>query len=267
MRVHFGLRTRLHQFRSALAKRRVLRAGGAEPDIRRQDWAASLADPSAFYLRVFRYFHQQCPAPLRAHRHYFTQAHRGFGEDAFYAMWFLLCREFCPQHFLEIGVYRGQVLSLVALLQKQLGVTGGVTGISPFLPVGDSVSRYRQDVEYYEDTLANFRHFDLPAPVLCKAFSTDPAAVALIRSRAWDCIYVDGNHDYEVVRADWEVCSNSLSPQGLIVLDDSSLSTRFQPPLFASRGHPGPSRIAEELDRTRFREILQVGHNRVFQRL
>ena len=66
-------------------------------------------------------------------------------------------------------------------------------------------------MQYYEDTLANFGHFDLPAPVLCKAFSTDPAAVALIRSRAWDCIYVDGNHDYEVVRADWEVCSNSLS--------------------------------------------------------
>jgi hypothetical protein len=44
---------------------------------------------------------------LREPRHYFNQCRRGFGEDAFHAMWFLLFRQFRPVSFLEIGVYRG----------------------------------------------------------------------------------------------------------------------------------------------------------------
>jgi hypothetical protein len=37
--------------------------------------------------------------------------------------------------------------------------------------------------------------------------------------------------------------------------------------VFATAGHPGPTRLAGEIDRKKFREILQVGHNRVFQKL
>jgi predicted O-methyltransferase YrrM len=248
------------------AKRRVLQ-GQAPAEIRREDWPASLAGPSAFYLQAFLYFHQRCPPLVREHRHYFTQERRGFGEDAFHAMWFLLVREFQPRQFLEIGVYRGQVLSLVALLQRLFDLDGQVTGISPFLPAGDSVSSYLENIEYYEDTLAHFRHFKLRPPTLCRAFSTDAAAVALIRSRAWDCIYIDGNHDEAVVRADWAVCSESVKPGGVIVLDDSGLGTAYRPPRFATGGHPGPSALAREIDRSRFQEILHIGHNRVFQRL
>jgi hypothetical protein len=31
-----------------------------------------------------------------------------------------------------------------------------------------------------------------------------------------------------------------------------------------TRGHPGPSKVAQEIDRALFEEALQVGHNRVF---
>ena len=97
--------------------------------------------------------------------------------------------------------------------------------------------------------------------------STDRAAIEMITSRQWDCIYIDGNHDYEVVKADWTVCAASVRPNGLIVLDDAGLDTTFQPPIFATKGHPGPSRVALEIDRSQFQEILQVGHNRVFKKL
>jgi hypothetical protein len=53
----------------------------------------------------------------------------------------------------------------------------------------------------------------------------------------------------------------------VIVLDDSALGTAYRPPAFASGGHPGPSRVAAEIDRTGFREILRVGHNRTFRRV
>jgi predicted O-methyltransferase YrrM len=182
-------------------------------------------------------------------------------------MWSLIVREIRPEQFLEIGVYRGQVISLVSLLQQALNVQGSVTGISPFLPAGDSVSQYRPDIDYKADTLRNFERFSLPKPALIEAYSTDPVAAERVRSRLWDLIYIDGNHDEDVVRADWKLCAEQIRPGGMIVLDDSGLSTSYKPPAFATRGHPGPSRVAAELDRRAFQEVLQVGHNRVFQKL
>ena len=55
---------------------------------------------------------------VKAHRSYFSKESRGFGEDALHAMWWLLFKEFNPKSCLEIGVYRGQVISLWALLAK-----------------------------------------------------------------------------------------------------------------------------------------------------
>jgi hypothetical protein len=178
----------------------------------------------------------------------------------------LLFREFRPRDFLEIGVYRGQTLSLAGLLQRRFGCVGTVAGISPFTSAGDSVSKYVADVDYLKDTLENVARFDLPQPTLLKGFSTDPAALELIHSRPWDCIYIDGNHDYDVVRQDWAHCSEAVKPGGLVVLDDAGLTTAFEAPLFATAGHPGPSRLARGIAGKQFQEILQVGHNRVFQR-
>ena len=262
------LRSQLVSYQSCVAKKRILEAPDADDvKITGDDWPGSLGDPTGFYAQCFRYFHFKLPACLQSHREYFSKEGRGFGEAAFHAMWFLLFREFAPRAFLEIGVYRGQTLSLASLLQRELGCAGEVAGISPFEPVGDSVSRYRGNVEYLADTLANFAHFGLPKPMLLKAYSTDPAAVELIRSRRWDCIYIDGNHDYEIAKADWENCAAGVREGGVIVLDDSGLGTRYEPPPFATKGHPGPSRVAEEIDHSCFAEILQVGHNRVFQKI
>lgn len=267
MNIRLFLQSRRSAWNRYRAKRHCLRQSSARSDpIPRTDWKLSLADPLGFYLRAFRYFHRQLPADLRRHRAYFQRARRGFGEDAFHVMWYLLHREFKPQKFLEIGVYRGQVLSLMSLLQVRDGSGGEVVGISPFTSAGDAVSHYREGISYQDDTLRNFRHFMLPPPQLLRAYSTDAEAIALIESEPWDCIYIDGNHDYEVAKADWEICAASVGQGGLIVLDDAALTTAFTPPIFATRGHPGPSQVAEEIDRHLFQEILQVGHNRVFQK-
>jgi hypothetical protein len=218
-------------------------------------------------LRAFLYFHRRLPAPLQAHRRYFSTGRRGFGEDAFHTMWFLLRREFVWESFLEIGVFRGQTLSLCALLSRLNHQPCEAQGISPFSSLGDSVSRYQRHVDYREDTLANFDHFGLPHPQLLKAYSTDAVALERIASRNWSGIYIDGNHDYEVAKADWNACSAAVVKGGVIVLDDSALGTAYRPPSFAFGGHPGPSRLAAEIDRTGFREILRVGHNRSFQRV
>ncbi|HEV2693898.1 MAG TPA: class I SAM-dependent methyltransferase [Verrucomicrobiae bacterium] len=241
---------------------------GNPAEITRAQWAESIENPTAFYLRCCHYFAAGLPEELREHRQYFGQKGRGFGEDAFHTMWYLLFQEFRPASFLEIGVFRGQTLSLAALLARQTGQQCFVQGISPFSAAGDGVSRYRQRHNYQADTLENFARFSLPRPALLKAYSTDAAARQLIASRTWDIIYIDGNHDYEVARQDWEICSRQVLPGGLIVLDDAGLTTRYKaPPFFSTAGHAGPSRLAQEINRSHFAEILQVGHNRVFQKI
>jgi hypothetical protein len=242
-------------------------SGKADPSIDLSDFQNSLSDPRRYYERAFQEFHHGIPAALREHRSYFNQENRGFGEEAFHTMWHLLIERYKPASFLEIGVYRGQVLSLVSLLSRHFGTECAVTGISPFSPAGDSVSTYLGNLDYQSDTLSNFRFFALPVPELLKAYSTDPEAVSLIASRSWDMIYIDGNHDYEIVKKDWAVCSAAVKQGGLVILDDSGLTTTYSPPIFATGGHPGPSKLASEINPAEFEEILQVGHNRVFKKL
>jgi hypothetical protein len=234
--------------------------------VKPEDFASSIAEPTSYYKRAFQDFHHLLPSELREHRLFFQAEGRGFGEDAFHTMWWRLVRHFRPESFLEIGVYRGQTLSLVSLLARMQGLDCTVTGISPFSAAGDSVSSYLRGLDYKADTLSNFAHFGLPVPELLEAYSSDHEAVSLIQSKTWDIIYIDGNHDYEVVKADWATCSKAVKPGGLVILDDSGLFTSYHPPAFATGGHPGPSRLAFEIRPEHFREILQVGHNRVFQK-
>ena len=264
LRKHLG--GALHQFRSKQALRKVL---AQEADFSAlEDWERSLSDPTGYYLDCVRFFHgPQFPEELKKHRRYFLQDQRGFGEDAFHVMWWILFREIRPKSFLEIGVYRGQTLSLAALLQRTLGIEGSVKGISPFSPAGDAVSTYREHLDYLQDTQLNFRAFGLPVPELLKAYSTDQIATDRIRQQEWDAIYIDGNHEYEVAKSDWAECTARIRAGGIIVLDDSALGTKYRPPHFATAGHPGPSQLAVEIENLAgFGEILRVGHNRVFQK-
>lgn len=259
-------KAKLHTLRAETAKKALLEKRA--PDLAElEDFSRSLRNPTGFYEDCFAAFHKSLDPQIRQHRHYFNQERRGFGEDAFHVMWWLLVNRFHPGHFLEIGVYRGQAISLVSLLAKLAGIDCTTVGISPFSSIGDSVSTYRGGLDYHQDTLDNFAHFSLPKPELFKAYSTDPQAVERIHADHWDMIYIDGNHDYDIVLKDWQVCSEAVKVGGIIVLDDSALNTSYTPPPFATGGHPGPSRLASEIDTTRFEEILKVGHNRVFQRL
>jgi hypothetical protein len=235
------------------------------------NWHTSISEPTTFYFECLRYFYQQLPREIREHRSYFHNVpsnRRGFGENPFHVMWYLLFRQYRPTNFLEIGVFRGQTISLAALCARLDQIPCQIYGVSPFSNAGDSVSNYSSGLDYYQDTLNNFDFFKLPHPHLVRAYSTQSEALSVIRAHAWDMIYIDGNHDYEVAHNDWQNCSQNLRPGGLIVLDDSALLTSFKPPVFAaSRGHPGPSQVAKEINPAAFREILQVGHNRVFQKI
>lgn len=219
------------------------------------------------YQYFHNYFWNFAPGWLKDHRKYFKKNKRGFGEDAFHAMWYFIFKEFRPKNILEIGVYRGQTISLFALLSKKMGIKTEIHAISPFTAAGDSVSKYSEQLDYYSDVIDNFKYFQLSPPFLHKGFSTDKAMIEVIQSQLWDLIYIDGNHEYEVAKHDFVVCSKFLKENGLIVLDDASLHTGYKPAYYSTPGHLGPSKVASEIDPDLFQEILSVGHNRVFKKI
>ena len=227
--------------------------------------AERFPDRGELYRYMYHYFRNVAPQAVRDHRAYFSQEGRGFGEDAFHAMWFTLLREFKPRVCLEIGIYRGQTISLWGLISELVGFDCDLHGISPFSSSGDEASRYSEAVDYLTDTQHSFRQFSAKAPQLVKAYSTDPQARAHIAANRWDLIYIDGSHDYEIVLADYQICRDHLAPGGLLVLDDSSLYTDYRPPLFGFAGHPGPSRVLRDFAMKDLRFLGAVGHNNILR--
>lgn len=210
------------------------------------------------------YFLYKLPKEIKKHRIFFSKLNRGFGEDAFHAMWFHIFRDLKPINCLEIGVYRGQTISLWALLADYFSIESNLAGISPFSSQGDTVSKYNDKVNYYNDTLSNLKLFSSKKIDLCRSFSTDEPAAKFMCKKKWDLIYIDGGHDFETVLSDYKLAINNLSEGGVIVLDDSSLYFDFTAPSFSFSGHPGPSKVARDYAANDLKFIFGVGHNNVY---
>jgi len=218
------------------------------------------------HMYFHHYFNHRLPKVIKEHREYIEKHQKGFGEPAFHAMWYKLILEFKPVNCLEIGVYRGQVVSLWTLISKLLHQDIDVSGISPFSSFGDSVSEYMKNLDYYKDVQETFEDLDLKKPTFIKGFSSDEKAVEYIKSKTWDMIYIDGGHDYEDALFDYKLCLENLKSGGLMILDDASLYTDYNPVSFSFAGHPGPSKVAREFADKEMDFIGAVGHNNVYRK-
>jgi hypothetical protein len=222
----------------------------------------SIKDRNQLY-EIFKNAYDSLPDIVKEHRKYFGEGGRGFGEDAFHTMWYYIFKHYRPENILEIGIYRGQTLSLFQLLSQHFNIDSNVVGISPLTSAGDSKSNYA-DIDYEKDILENFDHFKLKHPRLVRAYSTHGNARYEIKSSTWDLIYIDGNHDYENVLIDYFNCVDALTQTGIIVLDDSSLYQEFSSP-GAFMGHEGPSKVVRDYIQPELDNFLPVGHNNCFR--
>ena len=72
---------------------------------------------------------------LSGHRKFIEKNNLGFGDAAFHAMWVKILeagiRKFSRLRALEIGVFKGQIISLWALLAKTYAWPIEISGISP----------------------------------------------------------------------------------------------------------------------------------------
>lgn len=205
-------------------------------------------------------------ADLKAHRDFVEQRVYGFGERAFYWVWKLLVDEMPANfRFLEIGVYKGQILSLVRLLSQDayiLGVTrldsfSGPTGMFPKFPDDD----YAAHIKNLHD------HFGQPYPDIYVGDSTaDKTHQDIGDMELFDVVYIDGCHEYPYVVSDLKFYSQRVRPGGFLVIDDSA--TFLHEPWGFFQGIHDVSRAVRgiiESDPT-WRHLLACMHLRAFQK-
>jgi len=217
------------------------------------------------YDNLYKFFYFHLPFSLIRHRNFFSESFRGFGENSFHSMWYLLFLEFRPKNCLEIGVYRGQMITLWSLISKRLNYDANIAALAPFEAASDSDSQYLNNIDYLDDTKKNHDYFNLQQPEYCTEYSTTKNAKKFIESKKWDLIFIDGNHDYEIVKSDFELSISNLSEDGFIVMDDSSLYFDFHQKKYNGfTGHPGPSKVAKEIAMDKMKLFGAVGHNNIF---
>jgi hypothetical protein len=227
---------------------------------------------------------------LKRHRDFVEQNAWGFGDRAFHYMWYLilldLAERFTPVKALEIGVYKGQVLSLWALIARELGLGVEISGISPFegnnKPMPALVRKLRRLVDrryrsarrdgnlypagdYLPLVEEIFRRFDLDAHRcrLLRGYSTDAAITSAVAGERFSVIFVDGDHSYEGVQRDIATYAPLLAAGGYLVMDDASC---FIPGTGFWKGRESVSRACELIPAFGFENVLNVGHDRLYRK-
>lgn len=209
---------------------------------------------------------------LLVHHRTHIEANRlGYGEKAFHTLWRELVKLQKPKFkFLEIGVYKGQVLSLVKLLANAYNKNVSILGVTPLSPAGDKYSKY-DDADYgriIEDLFLTFNlDFD-PASDLLIGSSIDESIKERLREIGpFDLVYIDGCHDYEYVVSDIKIMKHITAKDSIVVFDDSACFTELSNDRF--KGHLDVCRAVKEMIESdpNFQEIICVGHNRAFRRI
>jgi hypothetical protein len=154
---------------------------------------------------------------LKAYRDFIEANAFGFGERCFLWMWNDIVARM-PQEFtfMEIGVFRGQILALVSLLAERHGKKVRRIGITPLdTSDGHWESDYEADIIRLHDVFNIKDDYEL-----IRLDSTNPNAIKLASQNPPDVLYIDGGHTYEVVKSDLTHYLPILKVGGTLVIDD-----------------------------------------------
>jgi len=154
---------------------------------------------------------------LKAYRDWIEANAFGFGERCFLWMWNDIVAKIPDEFtFMEIGVFRGQILALVSKLAERHGKKVRRIGITPLdTSDGHWESDYEADIIRLHDVFNIKDDYEL-----IRLDSTNPNAIKLASQNPPDVLYIDGGHTYEVVKSDLTHYLPILKVGGTLVIDD-----------------------------------------------
>lgn len=211
---------------------------------------------------------------LKSHRdHIVANKHLGFGNRSLLWAHHLIFKEMPTKFkFLEIGIFCGQTLSLWSMMNKRHGKEGIIYGIGPLAKVDDKYSNFPA-LDYEHEVQQMYAHFGLDATdlVILQGLSQDQKILDMIRLEGpFDCIYIDGNHSYDVVCSDITHYKSMLKNGGYLIMDDASNDLKIPNGLIRMdwRGLPDVTKAVNELLDTdpQFTLVFAAGHNKIYQK-
>jgi hypothetical protein len=167
--------------------------------------------------------------------------------------------------FLEVGVFRSQVLSLYKLLadiSKKKVVRYGVS------PMDSSDGHW--DSDYFADAVTIHQQFNLKKDyTIYHGSSTDESIIEKAKYTApYDILYIDGSHKYEDVVSDLAHYPQMIKQGGYLLIDDAC--NDMNQPWGFFQGIEPVTRAVLEWEKTEigqeFEFVFNVVHNRLYKR-
>jgi hypothetical protein len=204
---------------------------------------------------------------LNDHRTFVEQNIFGFGERSFHWLWHLVVQEL-PKNFtfLEIGVLKGQTLSLVKMLADMQGKKVKRYGITPLSTEGGVwESDYAKDIEFIHDQFELEKDYKI-----LQGLSEDPAIIEQAKKLKLDVLYIDGGHEERHITNDIEQYSPQVKIGGFMVIDDCCNS--FRMPFGYFQGIDVVTRVVDAklppvTQSEEWEFVFSVVHNRVYRRM
>jgi hypothetical protein len=203
------------------------------------------------------------------HREWILANQSGYGEHAFHWMWKLITDSMPYKFaFLEIGVYCGQIPSLIQMMCLETGKEVEMIGISPLAgggPEGFPMFNYEEKIEMV------FNRFNLPMDNLTviQGYSQDPRVLKKLEGKEgyFDIVFIDGSHKKEDVIFDIVNYEKFLKVGGLMVTDDSSNYLPMPTGRFAGMV-PVSDAVEETLGKwPNYKHLFACLHDRVWRKL
>jgi predicted O-methyltransferase YrrM len=176
--------------------------------------------PQRYKVRLLYRLLHSTSAEYRAHGDLFMPPFRDWVpwcsglNEAMYLL-FGLCRAMKPETVVEIGSARGYSTCALAFACQQNG-RGKVYAIDPHEP-----NRWTDSgPENYEFLLARLKEYEL-APTWCEVIRARSLDAAATWDKPIDLLFIDGDHAYEAVKADFEAFRPWLGQYSVVAFHDS----------------------------------------------
>jgi hypothetical protein len=191
----------------------------------------------------------------------------GFGEPAFSWNWKLLVDSMPPSFtFVEIGVFKGRIVSQVGMIANESNKSATIVGITPLSTVGDKYSDY-PICDYSSEIRNNFIKFNNTADnlIIIPTISQDEDTIDKVsKIGGIDILFIDGCHNYDVVCKDIMRYVPHIKPGGYLVMDDASSMLPDSHGWFLGH-HDVACAVRDCLDSNKsLKHLYAVGHNRVW---
>lgn len=225
---------------------------------------------------------------LKKHRDYIEKFNYGYGDRPFHYMWKMLINTM-PENFkfLEIGVFKGQIISLIQLLSKKQHKKVEIYGITPLTDRGDKYSTH-PEIDYLKAIKKIYKDFNLSFSNtrIIKGLSQNPSVIKEVeKNKPFNIVYIDGCHNYKEVASDIKNYTDFVKMGGFLIIDDSASFMKL--PKYVNKGRDFLTRLLpinkielfkglrevsmavenELKENKNFKHIFSCGHNRVWMRI